>query len=247
MKQVNFPAWAPDQVISIWREKDADADYWLEEFPMVERDSEISDLYIRLLTYNDMRSVWERLPKYKIKPSLFSIMIEIAYLYRQSSPDTLAPLQYEQWLAKLKETAKTLEGLIRYSEFDGLLDKQYYKKRQRLVVHDIFQHSARKVFTPDKANSYNGEPPSNSWPNIPPGNFSDNLKLLGTVEPDQERRVQMDRPNHPNAKRIYFVKSLTAQLRKETGKPLRDIVTKTTATVFDDPKITERQIFRMAP
>ena len=78
-----------------------------------------------------------------------------------------------------------------------------------------------------------------------PGTFAENLQLLADAEPEQ--RVQLDKPKHKNARRTYFVIYLTEAMRKQTGMPLRTIVTKTTATVFEEPLLTERQIIRMAP
>lgn len=88
-----------------------------------------------------------------------------------------------------------------------------------------------------------------------PGLLTDALSEIAKSKSDNdfgftgtERvNVKLDKPNHPNAKRSYFIKQLTQLLRKQTGQPHREIVTITTATVFDNPSITERQIIRIAP
>ena len=100
------------------------------------------------------------------------------------------------------------------------------------------------------------EPSYKSWPDLSPKLLSEALSDIAKMESDDDigtagakssTSVKLDKPKHPNAKRSYFVRKLTQQLREQTGQPLRDIVTITTATVFDIPNLTERQVIRMAP
>lgn len=99
-------------------------------------------------------------------------------------------------------------------------------------------------------------PAYESWPDFLPQPLSEVLSELVSLESEDDinvigskrrKSVRLDKPSHPNAKRSYFVRNLTRELRDFTGQPLRDIVTVTTATVFDTPSLTERQIIRIAP
>ncbi len=81
IKRPNFPEWAPRVLILEWENKIKEVKYWHEKFPTVEPETEEADLLVKLLTYDDMRIVWKKLPKYKIKPSLFVSMIRISLCF----------------------------------------------------------------------------------------------------------------------------------------------------------------------
>ncbi|MGL1102309.1 hypothetical protein [Vibrio vulnificus] len=253
----NFPEWAPNEVISEWEEKAKEIEYWYERFPTVEPETEDADLLARLLTYTDMRSVWERLPKYKIKPTLFSSMVQCSLCYIDIKPYNLTSREHEEWVDEVRATASKLKSLIQFTDYDRIFQEKYLRKRQKLVLASMFEHSIQ-ILRPevDPEEHEKTEPSYKSWPDLTPPLLSDVLSQIAKMESPNEvgllgtksrHSVRLDRPNHPNAKRSYFVRSLTQELRDKTGQPLRDIVTITTATVFDAPTLTERQIIRMAP
>ena len=252
----NFPKWAPKAVIAEWQEKMDEAKESHSRFLQLEMDTSEANIYYRLLTYEDMKSVWERLPKYDIKPALFSSMVAVANHYPDYSPSNKTPKEHEIWLNDVKATALKLAELVKFSEFDRILDEKYYTKRMPHMLKDIVKHSF-KILKPEVDENNLGEPEHKRWPALQPGLLSDNLYHLAKLNCEDEvgllgikrdRTILLDKPNHKNAARTYFMKKLTEMLRDKTGgKPLRDIVTKTTATVFNDPAITERQIIRAAP
>ncbi|MCK4706511.1 MAG: hypothetical protein KAT90_13610 [Gammaproteobacteria bacterium] len=256
MTKPKSPNWSPTIVISEWKEKLEEANSWLAKFPSLEVDTTEADMYYRLLTYEDMQSVWKRLPKYDISPELFSSMVALAAIYRKNTPSNLAPKEYEDWLDNVRTTAQRLAKLIEFSGFDQIINESYYTKRSKYLLANIAQH-AFKGLDPDVSvnATYEREPESERWPDLNPGLLSATLQRLARMESDDDvgmhgikhDSVRLEKPNHRNAERSYFIKYLTKMLRDKTGKPLRDIVTKTTATVFDDPSISERQIFRIAP
>ncbi|MGF1832601.1 hypothetical protein [Photobacterium sanguinicancri] len=257
IKRPNFPKWAPNSVILEWEEKVKEIKYWYEKFPTLEPETEEADVLVRLLTYNDMKNVWEKLPKYKIKPSLFISMVQLSLLFINIKPNNLTSKEYEQWLSDVKQTALKLRSLIQFSAYDRIYKEQYIQKRQKLVVADMLKHSLKILDQEvDPEEHSMSEASYESWPDFEPKLLSDVLYQIGKMESDDEiglagvkssASVKLDKPNHPNAKRSYFVRKLTQELRKQTGQPLREIVTITTATVFDTPELTERQITRIAP
>ncbi len=258
MNENNFPSWAPKKVIMEWEEKLSDAEYWHERFPQLEPDTSEADAIYRLLTYEDMKTVWQKLPKYNVKPSLFSSMVQLSSLYIQWKPHNLTPKEYKEWLVDVKETALKLKGLVELSDYDSFLSQKYLVKRNKHMMSSMVRNAA-KLIRPgiDVEDHLNSEPEYKRWPDLNPGLLSRNLAELAALKSDQEigilsvkgktSSVHLDKPNHPNAKRSYFIKKLTQLLRESTGKPLREIVTITTATYFDDPSITERQVVRTAP
>lgn len=251
-----FPSWAPQEVISEWKEACDEVDYWKRRFPAAEPDTEKADLLYRLLTYPDMKSVWEKLPKYKIRATSFASMVQLSSIYIETKPHNLTPKEYESWLIEVKETAMKLAKLIELSRYDQLLQERYFSKRNKLMLENIVGHSL-KTFDPniDAEQHAKTEPEYNQWPDLSPGLLSANLRKLAILDSDdqvgllgtEQSSVKLEKPKHPNAKRSYFIKKLTQLIRSETGQPLREIVAKTTATVFDDPTLTERQIIRAAP
>ena len=244
MTSREFPDWAPPSVIKEWEEKEAELDAAQERYPNLERETDEVDLYIRLLTYEDMKDVWTKLKSYSFKPTHFSILVIEGTLIPDFRPDMLGPKEYDAWLADVRETALKLKSLIQYTDFDRIMEEKYLKRYRAKVLADIFKHFG-KLFQPGVTLENLGEPDHKSWPMLYPGTFAENLQLLADAEPEQ--RVQLDKPKHKNARRTYFVRYLTEAMRKQTGMPLRTIVTKTTATVFEEPLLTERQIIRMAP
>jgi hypothetical protein len=253
----NFPEWAPKQVISEWKEKVEEIEYWFKKFPTVEHETEEADLLVRLLTYQDMKGVWKKLPKYKIKPTLFISMIQLSYSYIDAKPHNLTPKEYTDWLNDVKATALKLKNLVQHSDYDRIFQEAYLKKRQKLVLCNIVEHSMQVIRPDVDIEEHNKIKPSyESWPNLTPAYLSEALNKIATLDSDKDigfvgsnsrEAVKLDKPNHPNAKRSYFIKKLTQLLRDKTGKSLREVVTITAATVFDNPSLTERQIIRIAP
>lgn len=256
MNSQKFPNWAPQDVISEWKEACGEVDYWKHRFPTAEPDTEQADILYRLLTYPDMKSVWEKLPKYKIRATSFSSMVQLSSIYIETKPHNLTPKEYESWLVEVNETAIKLAELIQFSRYDQFLQEKYFSKRNKLVLKNMIGHSL-KIFDPnvDAEQHSKTEPEYKRWPDLNPGLLSTNLRKLASLGSDEQvgllgteqSSVKLEKPNHPNAKRSYFIKKLTQLIRSETGQPLREIVVKTTATVFDDPTLTERQIIRAAP
>lgn len=257
MKRPGFPVWAPKSVIAEWEEKAEEVEHWYRKFPMLEPETGDADVLERLLTYEDMRSVWERLPKYNIKPELFCSMVQLSLLFIDMKPYNLTPKEYSNWLIEVGETALKLKQLIQYSAYDRIYQEQYLVKRQKHMISSIEAHSF-KIFDPaiDPEQHKKTEPSYKSWPDFLPKLLSEALSDIAKMESDDEigtagakssPSVKLDKPKHTNAKRSYFVRKLTQQLREQTGQPLRDIVTITTATVFDLPNLTERQVIRIAP
>ena len=255
--EVKFPEWAPSVVISQWREKLEEERSWHEQFPKIPLDTEESDVLMRLLTYPDMRDVWEKLEKHQISPDLFIIMVQLSSYYIEEQPHDLTEKEYEKWLEDVKTTAKKLAGLVQLSNYDNFLQAKYYAKRNRLLLKSVVAHAAQ-AFRPDfdEREFERTEPEYERWPDSNPGLLSENLLELANLGSDEEVRVlgvnregaiRLEKPHHPNARRSYFIKKLTQLIRERTGQPLRNIVTATTSVVFDDPTITERQVIRIAP
>lgn len=150
-----------------------------------------------------------------------------------------------------------LRDLILFSDYDRIFRERYLRKRQKLMVERMLEHSFQVLDSDvDPEEHKKLPPPYESWPDLMPSLLSDGLEQIASLNSDDDvgmlgikskRSVKLSRPKHPNAKRSYFIKKLTQFLREKTGQPLRDIVTITTATVFDDPGLTERQIIRIAP
>lgn len=257
MDKHTFPTWAPAPVITEWEEKTKESERWSEKYPLLEPDTNDSDLLYRLLTYPDMKQVWEKLPKYKIKPDLFSSMVLLSIMYIDHKPYNLTPKEYQKWIEDVKNTALKLRELIKLTDYDTIFQERYHVKRQKHMLTSIMKHTS-KIFHPDTdiEEHKKTSPDYKSWPNFLPSLLSDalleisnlasddNIGLLGTKT---EKSIKLEKPNHPNAQRSYFIKKLTQLLKKQTGKPLREIVTITTATTFDNPSLTERQIIRTAP
>jgi hypothetical protein len=253
----NFPEWAPKQVISEWKEKVEEIEYWFKKFPTVEPETEEADLLVRLLTYEDMKGVWKKLAKYKIKPTLFSSMIQLSNSYIDAKPHNLTPKEYTDWLNDVKATALKLRNLVQHSDYDRIFQEAYLQKRQKLVLASIVEHSIQVIRPDVDIEEHKKTKPSyESWPDLAPGYLSEALNKIVTLDSDKDigfvgsnsrEPVKLDKPNHPNAKRSYFIKKLTQLLRDKTGQPLREVVTITAATVFDNPSLTERQIIRIAP
>jgi hypothetical protein len=251
---VNFPSWAPKSVITNWQEKIDEANDSHRQFPETELDTSEADVYFRLLTYPDMASVWQRLPKYKIKPTSFICMVILSNCFLEKSECNRTPKEHTKWLNEVKDTAKKLADLVAFSDFDRLLEERYYHNYRLNKVNDLVRHSFQ-VFKPGISLEDLGEPESERWPDFNPGKLSDNLLRLAKMGSEEDlkilgkfsEKVLLEKPNHEKARRTYFIKKMTQLLREKTGKPLRDIVTITTATVFDEPTITERQIIRTAP
>jgi len=254
LKEAKFPVWAPEPIIAEWQEKIQEAYSWLEQFPELEPDTHDADIYHRLLSYEDMKYVWEKLPKYKISPELFSSMVGLSSIYPKGTPTSMAPKEYEQWLKDVRETSLKLAQLIQLSGFDQLLQTEYYHKRNSLWLrHAVVE--AFKCVDDEQDNTSSKDAEYERWPDLTPKLLSSYLITIVNMKSENEAElfsshsesVRLDKPNHPNAGRSYFIKQLTHLLREKTGKPLRKIVTITTAAVFDNPGITERQIIRIAP
>lgn len=257
MKRPIFPKWAPKSAIAEWEEKAEEVEYWYRKFPMLEPETDDADVVERLLTYEDMKSVWERLPKYNIKPTLFCSMVQCSLSFLNMKPYNLTPKEYSNWLLEVRETVLKFKQLIQHSAYDRIYQEQYLVKRQKYVMRSIIRHSA-KILDPkiDLEQHKKTKPSYNLWPDLLPKLLSETLSDIAQMESDDDIStagakssisVKLDKPKHPNAKRSYFVRKLTQLLRDQTGQPLRDIVTITTATVFDIPNLTERQVIRMAP
>lgn len=257
MKLQKFPDWAPKTVIAEWEKKLAEAEYWENKSPTLPPDTEEVDLLFRLLTYPEMKNVWEKLQRHTIKPELFSSMVQLASAYLDIKPHNLTPREHKKWLADVKSAAQKLADLVEFSEYDRIFQERYYVKRQKYMLSCIIAHSSdiwRLEF--DEEQWSQTQPSYESWPDLLPSLLSQALREITILESDsdigtlgvkRDERVKLDKPNHPNAKRSYFIRKLTQLLRKETGKPLREIVTITASIVFDDPTLTERQIMRIAP
>ena len=252
-----FPEWAPSIIVSQWREKREEERAWHEKFPEVPLDTEESDVLLRLLTYPDMRAVWEKIGKHQITPDLFVAMVQLSSYYIEAQPHDLTAKEYAKWLEEVKATARKLAGLIQLSNYDNFLQAKYYAKRNRLLIKSVVAHAAQ-AFRPDfdESEFKKTEPEHERWPDSNPGLLSENLLELASLKSDEEVRmlgvkrdsaIRLEKPHHPNARRSYFIKKLTQLIREKTGQPLRSIVTTTTTSVFDDPTITERQVIRIAP
>lgn len=257
MKRPSFPKWAPKSAIVEWEEKATEVEYWYRKFPMLEPETDDADVLKRLLTYEDMKSVWERLPKYNIKPALFCSMVQCSLLFLDMKPHNLTPKEYSNWLIEVKETALKLKQLVQYSAYDRIYQEQYLVKRQKHMLRSSMAHSL-KILDPaiDPEQHKKTKPSYESWPDLLPQllneTLSDIAKMesdddIGTVGAKSSTSVKLGKPKHPNAKRSYFVRKLTQGFRDQTGQPLRNIVTITTATVFNIPNLTEREVIRMAP
>ncbi|HCH3863180.1 TPA: hypothetical protein NKV27_004545 [Vibrio parahaemolyticus] len=257
IERPDFPLWASKSVIAEWEEQAEEVAYWQRKFPTLEPDTDEADMLARLLTYEDMKSVWERLPKYKIKPTLFVSMVQCSQSFIDIKPYNLTPKEHAIWLQDVKDTALKLKSLIQFSPYDRILEEKYLKKRQKLVMANIVEHSLQILKPEVNVEEHEKTRPSyESWPDFLPQPLSEVLSELASLESEDEinvvgskrrKSVRLDKPSHPNAKRSYFIRNLTQELRDFTGQPLRDIVTVTTATVFDTPSLTERQIIRIAP
>lgn len=257
MKKNIFPIWAPEDVILEWENKLKETRELEKRFPLAESDNSEVELLFRLLTYIDMKSVWKKLPKYDIKPALFSSMVQLSILYRETKPYNLTPKDYDVWINDVKATALKLQKLVQFSDYDRIFQEKYFTKRQKHMAASIVNH-ATKLFHPDMdVNEFEKLVPAyKSWPDLKPQLLSEALQEIVDLESDNKighlgvknhTSVKLGKPNHPNAKRTYFIKMLTQLLREQTGQPLRKIVTITTATVFDNPSLSEREIIRTAP
>lgn len=256
MSSHRFPHWAPEPVIAEWKKELKDIEYWSERFPSVEPECDDADLLFRMLTYPEMKQVWEKLPKYEIKPTLFSSMVLLSTKYIDIKPYNLTPKDYEKWLSEVKSTALKLRELIQLTDYDKVLQESYYKKRKKLELQSIFSHTA-EVFRSDfdEEAHKKTKPDYKSWPDFLPSLMSDALYKIATLDSDDDvgmlgvkrKSVKLDKPSHPNAKRSYFIRKLTQLLRDKTGQPLREITTITAATAFDNPSLTQRQVVRIAP
>jgi len=253
-----FPSWAPASVILELERKVEELQSLKERFHNCEHEFETEDidLLIKILTYEDMRSVWSKLPRYGIKPEVFSSMVMISFSYLETKPHNLTVKEYGKWLTEVKETALKLKELIQHSDYDRILEEEYYIRRQKLVIKDIIQHSLQS-FRPDIdiAEHQQTELSSKSWPDLCPGRLTSVLQQLATLDSDddvslltiKDKSVKLDKPNHPNARRTYFIRKLTQLIKEQTGQPLREVVTITTSVVFDNPELTERQVIRISP
>jgi hypothetical protein len=152
-------------VIAEWQEKIEEIEYWFSKFPLAEKDTEEADLLYRLLTYPDMKNVWSRLPKYKIKPSHLSNMTLLSCHYPYYSPSNLAPKNHQIWLEEVTDTASKLAKLIEYSEFDRILDAQYYKKRDKYLIKDMMSHALQILRLGIEKDDI-GEAESSRWPDL---------------------------------------------------------------------------------
>ncbi|CAM0557789.1 hypothetical protein EHLJMEHL_02882 [Vreelandella titanicae] len=251
-----FPDWAPKEVISEWEEEREEVAYWQGRFPEAEPDTAQFDLLYRLLTYPDMKTVWEKLPKYEIKPTVFSSMVRLSWLYIETKPHNLTTKEYKRWIEEVREASLKLADLIELSSYDQYLQEKYFDKRRKRVLKSMVSHSLKLFDHKIDSEQYaKTQPEYENCPDFNPGLLSTNLRRLADLESDadvnllltEESPVKLEKPNHPNARRSYFIKKMTQLIRRETRQPLREIVTKTTATVFDDPTLTERQIIRTAP
>lgn len=257
MKKPDFPKWAPTSVIAEWEAKATEVEYWYRKFPMLEPETDDADVLERLLTYEDMKSVWERLPKYNIKPTLFCSMVQCSLLFLDMKPNNLTPKEYSNWLIEVRETALKLKQLVQHSAYDRIYQEQYFVKRQKHMLGSILAHSLKILDPATEPEQFKKTKPSyESWPDLLPKLLSEVLSDIAKMDSDDDigiagakssTSVKLDKPNHLHAKRSYFVRKLTQMLRDQTGQPLRDIVTITTATVFDIPNFTERQVIRIAP
>lgn len=257
MKKPDFPKWAPTSVIAEWEAKATEVEYWYRKFPMLEPETDDADVLERLLTYEDMKSVWERLPKYNIKPTLFCSMVQCSLLFLDMKPNNLTPKEYSNWLIEVRETALKLKQLVQHSAYDRIYQEQYLVKRQKHMLGSILAHSLKILDPATEREQFKKTKPSyESWPDLLPKLLSEVLSDIAKMDSDDDigiagakssTSVKLDKPNHLHAKRSYFVRKLTQMLRDQTGQPLRDIVTITTATVFDIPNFTERQVIRIAP
>lgn len=141
MEKQKFPNWAPKEIILEWEDKLKEIEYWQSKFPSTVPDAEDADLLLRLLTYHDMKCVWEKLKKYNIKPKLFSSMVQYSIQYITAQPHNLTPKEYNEWLSDVRTTALKLKSLLMFSEYDRIFQNHYLAKRQKYVLSSIVNHS----------------------------------------------------------------------------------------------------------
>lgn len=227
-----FPAWAPEDVVRRWVE-------WEKtRLPESERD-----MLYRLLTYEDMEDVWQKVRTLDSRYFPCSVFTSIAIRGFRGpiGIEKKPPKELEKWQMEVKLTALKLESLIRGTDFDTIIadylaDKKLGSNLKRIeeglsyLEQDIILGNL-SVFLTSIAR------------------LIDNAEINNRhIRRDYHPPIKLKRPNSEEASRQYFVRAITKHFRYFFGQPYRRLTAITVTAAFDDPNvIIERQVIRMAP
>lgn len=264
MDKHSFQAWVPSACIEVWKEAVAElAKCESETTQFIKNEQEqgrirnnlnpltlakawVKDgsefameraLY-RFLTYENMRLAFAALDRKNVSAA-HTIRLCRVGLIGPTGSETKTPAERAAWLAKVKETALQLAELVELSDLDNVLVRNYQAAHAAALVF----HSMADGLSGNKnagSRSYKMFFPK-------PANLSGFLrKFAEEADVTAGGDLVMDRPRDKDARRAYFVRSLTKFFRDECGMPLRAVVATFTSTAFDC-EISERAIIRLAP
>lgn len=258
-----FPSWAPKIGVMYWRQLELDKIRHLENVSrfigeeqkagrIAERcntstlvgdfsrdDFEVmwADAVCRMLTSDGMRAAFCCLEERKIDLHLLLLSAARGYLGPVGS-ERKAKRERDEWLANVTETAIKLASLIKQSPLDKCLTDKFQAAHANAIVKDCF-----RLLAPDAQpvkSDYSAFFPKPSTMSGLLLEFAENARQIASAD-----RV-MARPGDKEAKRAYFIRTVTDFLYKETGRPLRKVVAAMTSAAFD-VEIEESQISRIAP
>lgn len=245
--RMNFPDWAPSEVVEYWRSERAEHDNFLAHFAESERaqgrdvPSEILsepdpqlDLLVRLITHEEMHSAWNAVCKNKIDPMLVVHACQLAS-FGPTGIQQHPPKERRELVSEIRETARKLADLVMLTEYENILIDDWQKKRTGVAIRTAWAAGLR------------GEaPPPDVSMVFCPSTLSDVLHKVARFDPSKKWGVDTKRPGDPKAPLHLLVRRLDKLFQEKTGKRLRATVASISNAVFD-AGITERQVSRIAP
>lgn len=261
----SFPGWAPPDVIAIWqdakndleshrnftrdfieREKDVgeipavlDTDDLAVKWSMESIELAQERLLCRLLTYDCMKDAWDSVKRNGINSRTTALICRRAFFGPMGS-EKKTPTEREKWLDDVQRTAEHLAKIILDSPLDDILIEKFWRA------------SALSSVQIGLATGFGGKSLDNiidtSTCFFPrPSKLSDLLLELSKNARDVAKKdLSLPKPGDPDAKRAYFVKTLTAYFDEACGKKLRSAVANFTSAAFLC-EFGTRQVIRLAP
>lgn len=244
--RMDFPSWAPPEVVRHLRDEIAEHSAFLQEF--VEHESSAGhevpksileepepgiEMLCRLITHADMRIAWETIKEHSIDPMLVTYACKLGFI-GPTGLRLLPPSEREDRVRDIRMTAKKLAALVHLTEYDEILISEWQKKR----AGTVFETAAAALV---------GEPvPRDTSAKFMPGFLSDLLLQVAKFDPSTDWEIGSQRPRGAEASRHEFIRRLDQLFLEKSGKRLRATVARFASAAFDTD-IGERQVIRIAP
>ena len=234
--QAKLPLWAPAEAKAAWnaecrkalcvpagRADDVVTILELDELDPTQYG--LMGLYYRLMSYPDMKTAWASLRRREVDLKSFLSFSAMAYLGAEVLPLTgKTPKQEAAWVREVQTTARKLAVLVEGSRLDDYLMRRWMRQNLTAVavsvapnwtgeptISDEHRRAIAECYKPEKSLAVMLRALARD---------ASNFSLLGAAS----LPVAMDTVSDKNAPLRYFAKTMTRDLVRCCGLPLRDVV-----------------------